>query len=109
MAECENVSVQALNIEEQPLTALKSTFNVSEHAPDENAAGAAAASDAPLAARLFSDLVFDCGSRHLARRLSSSPTASWLYRFDQRARDDESPPSWGVTHGAEVPFSAVAW
>ena len=77
------------------------------------------ADNAPLAARLLSDLVidcaneplrsngllltdvtmrrplravlmtseslqvFDCGTRHLARHLSSAPTAAWLYRFDQ--------------------------
>ena len=59
------------------------------------------ADNAPLAARLMSDLVFECGTRHLARKIGSG---AWLYRFDERARDDESPPSWGVTHGSEVPF-----
>ena len=27
-----------------------------------------------------------------------------MYRFAQRARDDDSPASWGVSHGSEVPF-----
>ena len=38
------------------------------------------ADNAPLAARLLSDLVFECGTRHLAQHHS----AAWLYRFDQR-------------------------
>ena len=62
------------------------------------------ADNAPLAARLMSDLLFDCGTRQLARRLQSPTSLAWLYRFNQRAEDDETPPTWGVTHGSEVPF-----
>jgi len=72
----------------------------------------AVADNAPLAADLLADIVFKCGTRHLARAMSSTSatattatTASvYLYRFDQRARDDPSPTSWGVSHGSEVPF-----
>ena len=47
----ENVAPTAVNIEEQPLSALKSSFNVSEYAPGESAP-ASATEAGPLAARL---------------------------------------------------------
>jgi len=64
-----------------------------------------AADNAKLAAALATDFLFRCGTRHLARAMSSRGNRAYLYRFDQRARDDTSEPvDWGVTHGSEVPF-----
>ena len=36
--------------------------------------------------------------------LADAGVEVFLYRFDQRAKADDTPASWGIYHGSEVPF-----
>ena len=40
-----------------------------------------------------------------ATYLHLNASATYLYRFDIRAKDDASPAAWGVSHGSDVPFA----
>ena len=67
---------------------------------------AAGSDNRHLAANLLGDLSFICGSRFLARAMSSLPGAApvFLYRFNRKAAADQTPAVYGVSHGSEVPF-----
>jgi para-nitrobenzyl esterase len=59
-----------------------------------------------VAALMFSDSAFRCGTYRLLRALSGGKSSNdtWKYRFNQRTENDTAPPEWGVYHSSELVY-----